>query len=102
MLSTFNAWRNTAPINVMVLPEAQTYQQAKGQTLLQSAVMSNVALKHRCKVGSCGTCRVRLVSGKVKTLQDVSYTSSAEDITNNIILVCQTTALSDVVLETLN
>ena len=36
-----------------------------GDLLLDGALMSGVELSHDCRSGSCGTCRLRLVGGKV-------------------------------------
>jgi uncharacterized protein len=52
------------------------------QTLLEQLEHHNINVSYSCRVGLCGKCRVRLVSGKIKPL-----TKSAIQ-TNNQILAC--------------
>ena len=53
--------------------------------------MSGVELRHDCRSGVCGTCRVRLVEGKV-----FGGTEEGSDS----ILACQARIVSDIRLET--
>ena len=43
-------------------------------TLLQAAKNAGIDWPCDCKVGSCGSCRAKLISGKVKELTDFAYT----------------------------
>src|SRR5262249_10149389 len=43
----------------------ETFYANAGELLLDSAIMNGVELQHDCRSGICGTCRVRLVDGKV-------------------------------------
>jgi 3-phenylpropionate/trans-cinnamate dioxygenase ferredoxin reductase subunit len=62
-----------------------------GDLLLDGALMSGVELRHDCRSGSCGTCRLRLVDGRVF--------GGTEDGSDDI-LACQARIVSDVRLET--
>jgi NAD(P)H-flavin reductase/ferredoxin len=61
-----------------------------GDLLLDGALMSGVELSHDCRSGSCGTCRLRLVGGKV-------FGGTEEG--SNGVLACQARIVSDVRLE---
>lgn len=72
------------------------------ETILNGALRHDVKFPHSCKVGGCGTCKCRLISGKVKELTDKSYLLSKQEIAENYILACQSTPKSDVVIELSN
>jgi len=79
-------------------PELTVTAQAK-ESLLLAALNQGIALPYNCRVGGCGECKCRLVSGKVKELTDKSYLLSAQELKQNYILACQSLPRSDVVIE---
>jgi NAD(P)H-flavin reductase len=62
-----------------------------GDLLLDSALLNGVELPHDCRSGVCGSCRVRLVDGKV-----FGGTEEGSDM----IHACQARVVSDLTLET--
>jgi len=70
-----------------------------GDNLLKAALEADIAWPHDCRVGSCGTCKCKLVDGKIKALADFAYTLEADDLQNGYILACQTQLRSDVTVE---
>ncbi|QLQ33399.1 MAG: 2Fe-2S iron-sulfur cluster binding domain-containing protein [Candidatus Thiothrix singaporensis] len=88
-------------MQVTLQPDAVQFTVAPKQTVLQAATAATVKLRHKCKVGSCGTCRYRVLSGQVRFVQDVTYTLSADEINAGIILACQTVPVTDVVIESI-
>lgn len=101
MLDHLKQWLGQTPsaITVTLLPEAIDYRVQPHQTLLQAAIEAGVNITYKCRVGSCGTCCYRLVEGRIKTVQDVSYTLNKDEIAQGAILLCQTLALSNLVIE---
>ena len=69
------------------------------ETLLQAALNQGIAFPHDCRAGGCGTCKCRLVKGKVKELTDKSYILSAEELRDNYVLACQSIPQSDIEVE---
>lgn len=65
-------------------------------TLLQAALDAGIPFPHSCRAGACGTCKCRLVEGKVRELTDKTYLLSAEELHANYILACQAIPKSDV------
>lgn len=61
-----------------------------GENLLKAALDYGIAWPNDCKVGSCGKCKCKLVSGKITPTSDFAYTLEAEDLKNGYILACQT------------
>jgi NAD(P)H-flavin reductase len=78
---------------------SQTLTVKTGDNLLKAALEADLAWPHDCRVGSCGTCKCRLVEGKIKPLADFAYTLEAEDLQNNFILACQTALKTDIKVE---
>jgi NAD(P)H-flavin reductase/ferredoxin len=68
-------------------------------TILEHALAKGLAFPHSCRVGTCGTCRCKLVSGKVYEISDKAYVLSGEELREGYILPCQSLPRSDVVLE---
>lgn len=77
----------------------QTMSAQPRETLLQAAIRNNIDVPYSCRVGACGTCKCRLVSGKVKELTETGYLLSADEIDEGYILACQSVPLTDVALE---
>src|SRR5438309_705324 len=68
-------------------------------TILEWALGQGVAFPHSCRVGTCGTCKCRLISGKVYELADKSYALSGDELAQGYILACQSMPRSDLELE---
>ena len=82
---------------VMEIKQNQRYFQwevKKGQSILDAALEQNVSLDYKCKKGTCGKCKVKLVNGSTY-LQPVN--SLEEKKLNHLIqsgfrLACQAEA----------
>jgi ferredoxin len=77
------------PAEVTVEPFGWRFEVAPGQTILQAALAQGLPWPSRCRVGSCATCRCRLLEGKVRELTDTSYVLSARQLDSRHILACQ-------------
>ncbi len=69
------------------------------ETLLQAAQRQGVAIPYSCRVGGCGTCKCRLISGRVKELTETGYILSDEELAQGVILACQSVPQTDVRIE---
>ena len=67
-----------------------------GSTLLQAAEEAGVLIESSCRVGTCGTCKVRLVAGDVVMHRDDAL--SQKEISRGIVLACQARCRSPEVL----
>ena len=83
----YTAFVNTAEHSIAV---------ASGKTLLTAALEQGLQWPHRCKVGSCGTCKCKIVSGKVKPLIDFIYVLDQTAIDDGYVLACQSELKSDI------
>lgn len=95
----FSFFSSKGPFKATVAAADKEFTVEKGDNLLKAALNNNLAWPHNCRVGSCGECRCRLVSGKIKPLSDFSYVLNSEEMDSGVILACQTSLRSDVEIE---
>lgn len=69
------------------------------ETLLEAAHRQGVAIPFSCRIGGCGTCKCRLIKGRVKELTESAYSLTDEDITSKYILACQSIPVTDIAVE---
>lgn len=83
--------------NVSFSRQGKTIAVGAGQSILSAARAQGVVLASSCANGLCGTCKSRLVSGKV----DMQHNGGIRqrEIDAGMILPCCATPLSDVVIE---
>jgi p-cymene monooxygenase electron transfer component len=75
------------------------FEVGPGTTILERALAEGIAYPHDCTVGTCGSCRTRLLSGKVEAITPFGYTLSREELDAGYILACQALPKSDLVLD---
>jgi p-cymene monooxygenase electron transfer component len=80
-------------------PGGAVFPVAASQTLLEAALANNIAFPHNCTVGTCASCRCRLVEGKVTAITDFGYTLSREELEAGYILACQASVKTPVTVE---
>lgn len=66
---------------------------AAGQTVLEAARASSLALSFSCGAGVCGTCRGKLVAGRVHMPTRAALVDS--DISQGVIVACQALPQTD-------
>ena len=81
--------RTPATATVQVEPFGWEFRVEPGQTLLQAALAQGLPWPSRCRVGSCTTCRCRLLEGQVRALTDSSYVLTKQQLAERVILACQ-------------
>jgi ferredoxin-NADP reductase len=87
----------TVPVGVAVATFARSKRTAlllPAKTVLEAAEEVGVNIEYSCRVGVCGICKVKLLSGAVT--MEVQDGLDAQDKQNNIILACQAKSTGDV------
>lgn len=84
---------------VRITPAEISFIVPAKQTILQAALDQGLAYPHNCRIGSCGSCKTRLVSGQVRELTDKSYLLTEAEMADNIILACQSVPRGDIVVD---
>ena len=80
-------------IQVKVWDELKTIDSEPGETILQAAISAGLEPPFSCQIGVCGSCKAKLISGKIK-MED-SSALNYEEIDNNYILTCQSYPLDN-------
>ena len=88
--------RQPMPASVAVGSTGWDFKVEPGQTILQAALAQGLPWPSRCRVGSCTTCRCRLLEGEVRELTDTSYVLSLRQLDERYILACQSQPLGRV------
>jgi toluene methyl-monooxygenase electron transfer component len=82
-----------------IQPSGKSLDVKAGDNLLKAGLAAGLPWPHDCRVGSCGSCKCRLVEGKIKELSDFAYVLDGDELQSGIILACQSQLKSDVVIE---
>ncbi len=91
--------RDREPRLVTVQPIGRTFAVTRKDSILNQALAAGIPYPHSCTVGTCGSCKSRLVSGKVRELLESAITLTAEELRANYVLACQSIARTSVELE---
>ncbi|WPB56417.1 2Fe-2S iron-sulfur cluster-binding protein [Xylophilus sp. GOD-11R] len=83
---------------IQMLEPAAAFDAEEGETLLDAAERAGIRLPHDCRFGTCGTCRVRIATGRV-AYEDFPPGLSPEEDAAGFALACQAHALADVTLQ---
>lgn len=76
-----------------------TIDVGRNKTVLESALEAGLAYPHDCTVGTCGSCKTRLLSGRVDAITPFGYTLTREELEAGFILACQAVPLSNLEVE---
>jgi len=87
------------PFTVTVQPSGRTFSVDRDEPILAAAIRQGVGLPYGCKDGACGSCKSKLLEGRVIHGAHQSKALSAEEEAAGWILTCQAAAQGDVVVE---
>ncbi|MDB5699495.1 MAG: hypothetical protein JWN69_2299 [Alphaproteobacteria bacterium] len=86
-------------MEVRLEPSGARFIVPPSETVLERALKQGLAYPHDCTVGTCGSCRSRLIEGKVDAITPFGYTLSREELEAGYILACQAIPRTELVLE---
>ena len=89
----------TMAFQVTVQPSGRTFTVERDEPILSAAIRQGIGLPYGCKDGACGSCKSRLVEGRVIHGAHQSKALSAEEEAGGWTLTCQATPQTDVVIE---
>ena len=84
---------------VTVQPSGRVFSVDRDEPILGAAIRQGVGLPYGCKDGACGSCKSKLLEGRVIHGVHESKALSAEEEAAGWILTCQAAAQTDVVIE---
>lgn len=83
---------------VTIEPGGHQFENEAGETLLESALRSGIAISYHCSSGSCGECHGRLIEGKLAEADFHDYHFTEQQISEGEFLLCRNRALSNLVI----
>ncbi len=90
---------SASSFTVTVEPSGTAFSANSDETLLAAGIRQGVGLPYGCKDGACGSCKCKMVSGRVVQSNFQRKALSVEEEAANFVLTCCATAQSDIVLE---
>ena len=86
--------------NIRLQQGGHVFTSREGETVLEAALRSGVVLPYGCRNGACGSCKGKLINGRIH-YQDVTLTGiTPEERNAGFVLLCQALPVSDLVIET--
>lgn len=85
--------------HVRVMPSGHEFFVEGQDNLLAAGLRSGISLAYGCNNASCGRCKVKLLSGKVRQVRDPGYRLADNDVRDGMLLSCCCAAVTDVVIE---
>jgi len=84
---------------VTVQPSGRSFSVGRDEPILHAAIREGVGLPYGCKDGACGSCKCRMLEGRVIHGAHQPKALSAEEEAAGMILTCQAAPQTDVVIE---
>jgi CDP-4-dehydro-6-deoxyglucose reductase, E3 len=84
---------------VSVLPSNRSFTVTEDEPILTAGIRQGVAMPYGCKDGACGSCKCKMLEGKVVHGQHQQKALSEEEEAKGYILTCCAKPQSDIVLK---
>lgn len=84
---------------VRIIPHERSMSVPEDLPVLTAAQLAGLPLPHSCRSGRCGSCRARLLSGRVEYAGGPPPGLSAQEVAQGFVLLCQALPRSDLVVE---
>jgi CDP-4-dehydro-6-deoxyglucose reductase len=84
---------------VTVQPSGRTFQVDRDEPILSAAIRQGIGLPYGCKDGACGSCKSRLLEGRVILGAHQHKALSVEEEESGLTLTCRAAPQTDVVIE---
>jgi len=87
------------PFTVTVQPSGRSFSVERDEPILHAAIQAGIGLPYGCKDGACGSCKCRLLEGRVIHGAHQTKALSAEEEAAGFVLTCCAAPQTDVVIE---
>ena len=87
------------PFTVTVQPSGRFFSVERDEPILAAAIRQGVGLPYGCKDGACGSCKSRMLEGRVIHGAHQLKALNADEEAHGWVLTCQAAPQTDVVLE---
>ncbi|MEN9889976.1 MAG: hypothetical protein RLY78_271, partial [Pseudomonadota bacterium] len=89
-------------LTITLQPSGRQYTAGRDETLLNAAIRAGIGLPYGCRDGACGSCKTRLVEGRVVHGAHQEKALSAAEEAAGLVLTCCAAPQTDCVLEARN
>jgi CDP-4-dehydro-6-deoxyglucose reductase len=86
---------------VTVRPSGRQFLVEGNDSILQAGLKAGLRLGYGCGSGTCGLCKARVVAGEIRAVQHADHRLTEHERQQGYALMCAHTAVSDVVIESL-
>jgi CDP-4-dehydro-6-deoxyglucose reductase len=93
------ATAEAGPFQITVQPSGRAFSAGVGEAILAAAIRQGVGMPYGCKDGACGSCKCRMLEGRVVHGPHQSKALSTEEEAKGLVLTCCAVAQTDIVLE---
>lgn len=100
-LLAYNTVLGIMSAQIKIKPSNREFWLEGRSSILEAAVQSGISLNYGCTSGNCGLCKARIVEGEVKKIRNHDYVLSEAEKNMNYVLLCSSTAVTDLVIEAL-
>jgi len=80
---------------VRITPQGRNLRVGANQSILDAALDAGLNIPHSCKSGHCGSCRARLVTGRIRYPHGTPLGLTADEARAGEVLLCQARPASD-------
>jgi CDP-4-dehydro-6-deoxyglucose reductase len=87
------------PFTITVQPSGRIFSVERDEPILHAAIRQGVGLPYGCKDGACGSCKCRMLEGRVIHGAHQQKALNADEEASGLILTCQAAPQTDIVLE---
>ena len=84
---------------ITLSPSGHCFRVDEGETILEAALRSGLAVNYHCANGSCGGCRARIVDGEVSKHLHSDFIYKGAEKNQPMLLICRALPASDMVIE---
>src|SRR3546814_16363002 len=80
---------------IVTLSNSKAFNAEGGRTILDNALSCGLMLEYSCRVGRCGACKAKVLSGNTKiNIKEQALTQ--QELEKNYILTCCHSAINDI------
>jgi NAD(P)H-flavin reductase len=95
----FSRSKNQGPRTATIIGANKAFAVPGKDSILNEALAAGIPFPHSCTVGTCGTCKSKLVHGRVREIVDSAIALTAQELRDGYILPCQSIARTSIELD---
>ena len=92
----FGFFKKNKSFTAKLVDYDQEFVVEPGDSLLTGALKAGLPWPKKCQVGSCGTCRCKIIEGSIRPEIDFNYVLDPADVASGYVLACQSTLKTDI------